>query len=242
MVYECLTGTPPFSRGQIEYQIEHDTPEPLPRQIAIGRGVMAGLAKSPEARPATCAAVLEKDVRRTGMTDADASASKAWIAMVLLGVLVVCALVAGGWLWQERTRSEALRAKNEVRAAERARKAKGTNIAEEKRVAEKKRLAEENRKAEEPKVVVAKTSESVDRRRQEEVAKLTMARPKIAVRGIADEGGFEKVASSRSKRDGFEAHLTEIGKRRATVEDVQNQKALAPEKGAGGRLVRRSET
>ena len=58
MAYECLVGHPPFYRGQIEYQIEHDTPEPLPRHIAICRRVMAGLAKTPATRPATCAAVL----------------------------------------------------------------------------------------------------------------------------------------------------------------------------------------
>ena len=58
MAYECLTGRPPFERGQIEYQIEHDTPEPLPRHIAICRGIMVGLEKMPEVRPATCAVVL----------------------------------------------------------------------------------------------------------------------------------------------------------------------------------------
>ena len=58
MAYECLAGRPPFSRGQIEYQIEHDTPELLGEHIAICSQVMAGLEKTPEARPATCAAVL----------------------------------------------------------------------------------------------------------------------------------------------------------------------------------------
>ena len=67
MAYECLTGAPPFSRGQIEYQIDHDTPAPLilPTGGSSVRGsgtlaasVMAGLAKKPEDRPATCAAVL----------------------------------------------------------------------------------------------------------------------------------------------------------------------------------------
>ena len=59
MVYECLKGEPPFSRGQIEYQIEHDAPEPLDTLFAkCGPGVLAGLAKTPEDRPATCAAVL----------------------------------------------------------------------------------------------------------------------------------------------------------------------------------------
>ena len=61
MTYECLTGNPPFARGQIEYQIEHDIPVPLdPKFANCGLGVMAGLAKSPEARPATCVAVLSR--------------------------------------------------------------------------------------------------------------------------------------------------------------------------------------
>ena len=60
MAYECLTGAPPFSRGQIEYQIDHDAPAPLTGNAAIlAAGVMAGLAKKPEDRPATCTAVLE---------------------------------------------------------------------------------------------------------------------------------------------------------------------------------------
>ncbi len=79
MAYECLTGSPPFSRGQIEYQIDHDAPAPIsavgsrvprdrddapqsvgPRSCAAA--IMVGLAKKPEDRPATCAAVLEGDV------------------------------------------------------------------------------------------------------------------------------------------------------------------------------------
>lgn len=58
MVYECLTGKPPFCRGQIEYQIEHDMPEPIDGVCSIAGGVMAGLAKQAVERPATCAAVL----------------------------------------------------------------------------------------------------------------------------------------------------------------------------------------
>jgi serine/threonine-protein kinase len=60
MAYECLMGHPPFHRGQIEYQIMNNPPEPLDASGAqsIARGVMAGLAKNPEERPKTCAAVL----------------------------------------------------------------------------------------------------------------------------------------------------------------------------------------
>ena len=59
MAYECLTGRPPFSRGQIEFQIEHEKPEPLPQGIGIRESVMAGLAKTVASRPMTCAGVLK---------------------------------------------------------------------------------------------------------------------------------------------------------------------------------------
>ena len=58
MAYECLKGEPPFARGQIEYQIEHDTPSPLPDGFSIAKQVMAGLAKKPEDRPGACSAVI----------------------------------------------------------------------------------------------------------------------------------------------------------------------------------------
>lgn len=58
MVYECLKGEPPFCRGDIEYQILHIEPEPLPKDISIASSVMAGLAKKPEDRPKSCIEVL----------------------------------------------------------------------------------------------------------------------------------------------------------------------------------------
>ncbi len=59
MVYECLKGEPPFVRGQIEFQILNEQPESPPGGTQLVASVMAGLAKKPEDRPATCAAVLE---------------------------------------------------------------------------------------------------------------------------------------------------------------------------------------
>ncbi len=67
MAYECLKGKPPFAHGQIEFQIMNKLPDPLPTEGLTGKasilvvGVMAGLAKKPEDRPATCTAVLEGD-------------------------------------------------------------------------------------------------------------------------------------------------------------------------------------
>jgi formylglycine-generating enzyme required for sulfatase activity len=60
MAYECLTGAPPFARGQIEWQIVNKSPEGLPESVgeALRKGVMAGLAKEARGRPGSCAAVL----------------------------------------------------------------------------------------------------------------------------------------------------------------------------------------
>lgn len=59
LAYECLKGEPPFSRGNIEFQIMTKQPEPLGPHIIISGLVMHGLAKKPENRPPNCAAVLE---------------------------------------------------------------------------------------------------------------------------------------------------------------------------------------
>ena len=69
MAYECLRGEPPFSHGQIEFQIMNKPPASLPggpRSCAVA--IMAGLAKKPESRPATCAAVLDES--QTGVARA----------------------------------------------------------------------------------------------------------------------------------------------------------------------------
>ena len=60
MAYECLAGRPPFSRGQIEWQIVNEAPEELPGSVgeALRKGVMAGLAKEAGERPGSCAGVL----------------------------------------------------------------------------------------------------------------------------------------------------------------------------------------
>ena len=60
MVYECLKGEPPFVRGAIEDQIKNKVPEPpVGAGVPLACAVMAGLAKKPEDRPATCTAVVK---------------------------------------------------------------------------------------------------------------------------------------------------------------------------------------
>ena len=66
MAYECLTGAPPFTRGNIEDQIKNKLPAPLPNGIAIASMVMSGLAKSPDARPKNCVQFFASDDGRFG--------------------------------------------------------------------------------------------------------------------------------------------------------------------------------
>lgn len=61
MAYECLKGEPPFSRGQIEYQILNEQPERLSDDIRISASITRGLSKTPEIRLGTCGLVLIVD-------------------------------------------------------------------------------------------------------------------------------------------------------------------------------------
>jgi serine/threonine protein kinase len=56
-LYECLAGHPPFYRGQIEYQVMRETPEPL--TTSLWPSIQPGLSKNPKARPAHATALLE---------------------------------------------------------------------------------------------------------------------------------------------------------------------------------------
>ena len=105
MAYECLKGEPPFTRGGIEDQIKNKKPEPLGPQFAnCGSGVMAGLEKSPEARPAICVAVLSVEAKTTKKSDDKAPVvpvGKVRVRVVV-ALLVLAALAVGGWWWLKR--------------------------------------------------------------------------------------------------------------------------------------------
>ena len=58
MVYECLKGEPPFSRGQVEFQILNKEPEPLSGGSDLAQSILRGLAKVPVARPEKCIGVV----------------------------------------------------------------------------------------------------------------------------------------------------------------------------------------
>ena len=62
MAYECLVGEPPFCRGQIEYQIIHNEPEPIPDGNLLGENVLRGLSKDPGSRPVACLKLFELSI------------------------------------------------------------------------------------------------------------------------------------------------------------------------------------
>ena len=70
MAYECLAGEPPFCRGQIEYQILHNLPEPFQSRNVFGDNVLCGLSKDPTTRPLTCLELFELLPRKENSIDA----------------------------------------------------------------------------------------------------------------------------------------------------------------------------
>jgi len=58
-IYELLSGHPPFYRGNIEYQILNEEPEPIEGiPDEVNRAVLWGLAKEPEDRPGTASELV----------------------------------------------------------------------------------------------------------------------------------------------------------------------------------------
>ena len=102
MAYECLTGQPPFVRGQIEYQILEEQPKPLDVTIGIGRAVMAGLAKTPAERPPSCAAVLSQRLVKSRQPGAPKWTWGFRRTVIAIGLVVVLAAGWGVWRQVER--------------------------------------------------------------------------------------------------------------------------------------------
>ena len=99
-IYECLSGNPPFHRGQIEHQIEHVAPKPLAAHSPLGRAVMAGLAKTPEGRPTTAGKLVEGGrVEPQRAQRAQRGGPKGW--KWAAGLVLVAGLSAAGWgVWR----------------------------------------------------------------------------------------------------------------------------------------------
>lgn len=61
-IYECITGHPPFHRGQIEYQVLNEVPAQLPPSIGIGPAIMRALSKNPAHRPRSAGLLTSSSV------------------------------------------------------------------------------------------------------------------------------------------------------------------------------------
>ena len=153
MAYECLKGEPPFSRGQIEYQILNQLPERLSDDIRMSASIMRGLSKTPVARPDSCVKVLLTTSPTRQMPSARPQVAvpprpaeqmtgkivvrpKSNIVGIVLPLfcLVAALLVLGGVLWHREAQLE----ENARRLAE-----------EQHREEARRRQAEEERKAQE---------------------------------------------------------------------------------------------
>jgi len=240
MAYECLKGDPPFSHGQIEFQIMNKAPEPLPNSpskiegVAIGRGrmtispsVMTGLAKKPEDRPLTCSAVLEGGVGFSHKERKERKGGGVW--KVILAMLILGFAAAGGWWYYNQQQQTAARIAAEQRArAEAERKAEEERKAAEdaKRKADEERKAAELRRAQEEAEQRAEEERKAkeEAKRKAEEARLEAVR-KDAATEIRLEAKVQQGKVSRiSSEDGFKA-------RKDALEEVYSRaEALFDEK------------
>ena len=232
IAYKMITGELPFDGDDLTMLGRAVMNEPPEKAAGVSAPVNAALqkalAKEPEDRFESCAAFVAA-LSSDGRARTPAAPLK-WIAA---SVLLLTLAAIGGWWWRERVKSEELRVKNEALAAERAEsdRAVAEARAEAKRVADEKRQAEERRQAAEARKIAAEKTEQeradADRRRQEEVAKLTTTRTKITIKVSAAKDDYAKVAPYRSEKEGFESHLSEIDRQWEAVEGIQNPKTLA---------------
>jgi len=101
MVYECLTGNPPFTRGEIVYQILNVPPSPLPMTMTIAINVMLGLSKQINRRPKKCADVVTRHDKPQNMmlpTFNTQCLTNVWFWIVV----GLCCIVGIMLLWTQR--------------------------------------------------------------------------------------------------------------------------------------------
>ena len=161
MAYECLKGEPPFVRGSIEDQIKNRMPKPL-NCSGFGLGIMRGLAKRPEDRPVTCAAVFQ-GIASVGVERGGVGG----LAKPLAILAFLLALVCGGYYGWERHLQKLSRLAREKEEAEIAAREKE----EAARVAKEKAEREAaERKAQEEAMLKAEKEESERLAREKEEA------------------------------------------------------------------------
>ena len=254
MAYECLKGEPPFVRGSIEDQIKNKIPDsPVGRGVPtmpLVAGIMAGLAKKPEDRPPTCAAILEGDVSRVERVErvesCDGGArSIGSLGRVVWALALLAALVGGGYYgwtkYDKRVQSRIarenqlveeriakLKAEKDVVEAEKRR-------IEDERVKREKELAEQVAKARKEPRPAAKAGEPAEislaeqEVRQREVARLAELRVDIGIRFDDAKDKMEKISAYRGEPDGFKAHIDNADAKWKDINALDKQPTTVPE-------------
>ena len=103
MCYECLKGEPPFTRGEIAYQILNATPIPLIGSSHFVDSVMAGLAKKPEYRPQHCSAVLGEECicQRSAVLKKCSFGALTKKSVLVVGVVLTLCIIVSFWRTHE---------------------------------------------------------------------------------------------------------------------------------------------
>ncbi len=208
MAYECLKGEPPFSRGAIEDQIKNKEPETLPGGSKLVASIMGGLAKRPEARPATCAAVLAGKRQGAASPSAKRYVGSAWkVPLIAVALLAL----AGGGIWYRQH----LEAKREQARIIAERRAEETRKAEEEAWRKAKEAEEQKIRAERKAAEERRTKEEAERKRNAEVKRLAAERKaKDSATAIRIEAKVQQGKMARiSDADGFKA-------RKDSLEDI----------------------
>jgi len=229
MAYECLRGAPPFSRGQIEYQIEHDMPVPLDKQVVkCGPGIMAGLAKDPNDRPANCADVL------TGMRLAASAGQKKsvvtshrLVAAVVLP-LVLAVVCAAGYVWH-RGRQDAISSQAKIARLAEEKKALEAEKAEaaaarartEQAVAEAARKEKERIEAEKARKAEEKARAVADQKnRRDTFSELARVKTQISIKCDLAKAAMKNLETYRVEAVGFKSHFDTVDAQWKNVETL----------------------
>ncbi len=207
MVYECLKGEPPFVRGQIEHQILNNPPPPLDLPTAgpsargsgtLAASVMAGLAKKPEDRPATCAAVLEENNLAQRRREAEAQSGRARSPSAPYG-----------WTkYDERGKTREVQQEEERARIEKAAEERIARLkAEKKKVEAEKRIAEAEREKRDKEL--AEERARIEKAAEERIARLKAEKEKV-------EAEKRKIEAEREKRE------KELAEERARLEKARD--------------------
>ncbi len=255
MVYECLKGEPPFVRGQIEHQILNNPPPPLDLPTAgpsargsgtLAASVMAGLAKKPEDRPATCAAVLEENNLAQRRREAETQSGRARSpsapqsgspcpVAALKGVLVaalLAALAGGGYYgwtkYDERGKTREVQQEEERARIEKAAEERIARLkAEKKKVEAEKRIAEAEREKRDKEL--AEERARIEKAAEERIARLKAEKEKVeAEKRIAEAERKRRDKELAEERARIEKAAEErIARLKAEKEKVEAEKRIA---------------